>query len=79
MADKIALFFDVGDTLAVPTLTAAKKLDKLIVFPFVPKSSRSSMPPRPGGVGLRLGIISNTDETLVRIRRSCPTRGSSDS
>lgn len=70
MADKIALFFDIGDTLAVPTLTAARKLDKLIVFPFVPEIlTKLHATTGPGGSTLRLGIISNTgDETLVRMK-----------
>jgi FMN phosphatase YigB (HAD superfamily) len=66
MPDAIVLLFDIGDTLAVPVLTAAGALEKLVVFPFVTVVlAKLKATTGPGGAAVRLGIISNTgDETL---------------
>jgi len=71
MPEAIVLFFDIGDTLAVPVLTAAGALDKLVVFPFVTDVlARFRSATGPGGSPVRLGIISNTGtETLATMKK----------
>src|SRR4051794_18922280 len=71
MPDPIALFFDIGDTLAVPKLTATGGLDKLVVFPFVPDVlTKLHATTGPGGAAVRLGIISNTGtESLASMKK----------
>jgi FMN phosphatase YigB (HAD superfamily) len=70
MPDAIALFFDIGDTLAVPKLTSAGALEGLIVFPLVADVlSKLRAAAGPGGAPVRLGIISNTGtETLASMK-----------
>src|SRR5262245_52475740 len=56
----LAVFFDIGDTLAVPSPTAQGVL-KLTALPFIPevlKSIRKKW--GQAGGGIRLGLMSNT-------------------
>jgi FMN phosphatase YigB (HAD superfamily) len=70
MPDSIALFFDIGDTLAVPKLTAAGTLDELVAFPFVTEVlAKLHTTTGPDGSSIRLGIISNTErESLASMK-----------
>jgi FMN phosphatase YigB (HAD superfamily) len=55
MADPIVVFFDIGDTLAIPEFSSSGSLQKLNVLPFVPDVLHKL-----AGSHCRLGIISNT-------------------
>ena len=70
MPDAIIVFFDIGDTLAVPELTAAGAVHKLLVFPFVADVlEKLHATNGPGGSAVRLGIISNTGgETIASMK-----------
>ena len=59
----LALFFDIGDTLATPRLTSTGALAALDPFPFVPEILTRLKP-----LG-RLGLISNTgSETMQSLQ-----------
>jgi FMN phosphatase YigB (HAD superfamily) len=77
MPGAIVLFFDIGDTLAVPALTASGALDKLVVFPLVTDVlARFRAMTGPGGLPIRLGIISNTGtETLATMKNHLSAAG----
>jgi FMN phosphatase YigB (HAD superfamily) len=77
MPSAIVLFFDIGDTLGVPELTAAGALDKLVVFPFVTDVlARFESATGPGGSPVRIGIISNTGtETLASMKKVLSAAG----
>jgi FMN phosphatase YigB (HAD superfamily) len=63
MVDAIAVFFDIGDTLAVPKASATGVLEGLEVFPFVTEIlTKLHATTGPGGAVLKLGIISNTGD-----------------
>jgi bacterial leucyl aminopeptidase len=54
------VFFDLGDTLGTPRLSAAGVLDGFDVFPFVPEVLTKMKATGPAGFAARLGVISNT-------------------
>jgi len=63
MADLIVVFFDIGDTLAIPEFSSSGSLQKLNVLPYVLDVLHKLR-----GSHCRLGIISNTgSETLASL------------
>jgi FMN phosphatase YigB (HAD superfamily) len=65
----IVVFFDIGDTLAIPRLSGDGSLQGLAVLPFVPDVLDKLKQISIGGTPLRLGMISNTgSETLTKMR-----------
>jgi FMN phosphatase YigB (HAD superfamily) len=65
----VVVFFDLGDTLAIPRLSDDGSLQGLAVLPFVPDVLNKLKQTSIGGTPLRLGVISNTGtETLTKIR-----------
>jgi FMN phosphatase YigB (HAD superfamily) len=55
-----AVFFDIGDTLAVPVFAPDNSLQAFEVFPFVLEILRRLKSSPYSGHPLRLGVISNT-------------------
>jgi len=63
MAEPIVVFFDIGDTLAIPEFSSSGSLQKLNVLPFV-----LDVLHKLSGSHCRLGIISNTgSETMASL------------
>ncbi len=65
------IFFDLGDTLGVPVLSADLRLQRLDPFDFVPPILRKLK-----AAGIRLGVISNTgDEPAARVNEVLKVAG----
>ena len=64
MGEPLAVFFDIGDTLASPVVTGGQ-LTKLDVFPFVPDVLHQM-----GGPTISLGVISNTGTETAQSMRA---------
>jgi FMN phosphatase YigB (HAD superfamily) len=70
MIESVIVFFDIGDTLAIPKLSTSGSVQQLVVLPFVP-DVLTKLKSRIGSDGspLQLGLISNTGtETLEEMR-----------
>jgi len=65
----VVVFFDLGDTLAIPRLSDDGSLQGLAVLPFVREVLNKLKQTGIDGKPLRLGVISNTGtETLTKMR-----------
>ena len=61
MGELVIVFFDIGDTLASPVLSANGDLERLEVYPFVPEAlDRLRAMSGADDVHVALGLISNT-------------------
>lgn len=69
MDQPVAIFFDIGDTLASPVIAGGRPV-RLDVYPFVPEVlARLRAAPGDDGARLAIGLISNTgDETDASMR-----------
>lgn len=75
MNDGVAIFFDIGDTLASPVVQAGH-LARLELYPFVPDVLKRL---RSGAASVGLGLISNTgDETAERLAALLAEAGLAD-
>jgi FMN phosphatase YigB (HAD superfamily) len=63
MGEPLAVFYDIGDTLASPVLTG-NQLTGLDVFPFVPEVLHQT-----GGPTISLGLMSNTGTETAQSMR----------
>src|SRR5262249_25298192 len=71
MADSVVVFFDIGDTLAIPEFSSNGSLQKLNLFPFVLEILHKL-----AGSHCRLGIISNTgNETKASLHKALSESG----
>jgi FMN phosphatase YigB (HAD superfamily) len=70
LLEPIAIYFDIGDTLAISKLSNTGALQELKVLPFVPEVLQRLKGMRGGNSSeVKLGVISNTGtETLARMR-----------
>jgi FMN phosphatase YigB (HAD superfamily) len=69
MSDGLAVFFDIGDTLASPRVVEGR-LTGLDVYPFVPELLTRLAAVAPGKPTVTLGLISNTgDETAASMQQ----------
>jgi FMN phosphatase YigB (HAD superfamily) len=71
MGEPVVVFFDVGETLASPVLSAAGHIERLDVYPFVSEVlDRLRAASGAGRARVALGLISNTTgETAASMRR----------